>query len=142
MEPLSIKAVFKSVGTLRQALVRVKEKTPQELRKGVVYQIPCRDCESVYVGETERTLKKRITEHKYAVKRYDDKNGVAVHAWQMDHSLDWDSARVLVLAPYIGDRKVIEAIHIRQHASTMNLDCGLHISPIWNPLLASFSLHQ
>ena len=70
----------------------MKNKTPHEMKKGEVYQILCKDCDSVYVGEMGRTLQKRITEHKYAVKRFDDKNGVAVHAWKMNHSVDWDSA--------------------------------------------------
>jgi hypothetical protein len=31
------------------------------------------------VGETGRTLKKRIVAHKAAVKKEDNKNGIAVH---------------------------------------------------------------
>ena len=82
-----------------------------------------------------RTLQKRVKEHKYAVQRYDVKNGIAVHAWSKEHRVDWDSARVVALAPYTWERCVTEALHIRQQASTMNLDCGLHISPIRNPIL-------
>ena len=37
----------------------------------VVHQIPCRDCASSYIRETGRTLKKRIAEHKAAVRRGD-----------------------------------------------------------------------
>ena len=36
-------------------------------KKGVVYEVPCKDCPSVYIGETGRTLEKRISEHKTAV---------------------------------------------------------------------------
>ena len=31
--------------------------------KGVVYKIPCHDCEVSYIGETKSTLEKRIQEH-------------------------------------------------------------------------------
>ena len=75
----------------------------------------------MYVGETGRTLQKRVTEHKYAVQRYDVKNGIAVHAWSKEHRVDWDSARVVALAPYTWERCVTEALHICQQASTMNL---------------------
>lgn len=72
--------MFKSLGTLREMLMKVKTSTPEENRTGIVYQIPCQDCEStymyMYIGETGRTLKKRETEHKAAVRRGDDNNGV------------------------------------------------------------------
>ena len=31
------------------------------------------------IGETRRSMKKRLTEHRYAVKTRDPKNGIAVH---------------------------------------------------------------
>ena len=33
------------------------------------------------------------------------------------------------------NRRTLEAIQIRRKDQTMNLDCGLHISPVWNPQL-------
>ena len=63
-----MKPVFKSGITLRQALIRVKSRRPSEVRKGSVYEVPCRECSNVYIGEMERTLKERLKEHKYAVK--------------------------------------------------------------------------
>ena len=61
---VGVKAVFKSRGTLREALMKVKIPRPQLLKKGVVYEVPCMDCSSTYIGETGRTLKKRLVEHK------------------------------------------------------------------------------
>ena len=52
------------------------------------------DCEQVYIGETGRTMQKRVTEHKTAVQKYDKNNGIAVHAWKADHRIDWEAARV------------------------------------------------
>ena len=52
---LNVKICFKSHNTLREL--------------GVVYEIPCQDCEKVYIGETGRSLQKRMTEHKAAVRR-------------------------------------------------------------------------
>ena len=67
-----VKAVFKPYRMMRQILMKVKNPVPAE-KKGVVYIIPCQDCTKVYVGETGRTLKKRMSEHKQAVKRFDEK---------------------------------------------------------------------
>ena len=54
---IGVKAVFKSRGTLHKALMKVKNPRPQLLKKGVVYEVPCMDCSSSYIGETERSLK-------------------------------------------------------------------------------------
>ena len=50
---------------------------PEEKKKEVVYQVPCKDCCKVYIGETKRTLKIKISEHKQAVKKGDEKNEIA-----------------------------------------------------------------
>ena len=85
---LEIKTTFKSQGTLREALVHTKQPQSALKKKGVVYQVPCADCDSVYIGETGRTLEKRLSEHRGAVKRNDLKNGIAVHAWKTQHRVD------------------------------------------------------
>ena len=33
-------------------------------RPGVIYQIPCRDCTGIYIGEIGRAYKTRLAEHK------------------------------------------------------------------------------
>ena len=89
---LGIKTVFKSQGTLHQTLTRVKTPRP-EMKKNMIYEIPCKDCNMSYIGETGRSLQKRMTEHKAAVRRGDQKNGVAVHVQKYDHRVDWEAAR-------------------------------------------------
>ena len=79
---IGVKTIFKSSGTLRQALVHVKNPRPQSIKKDVVYEVPCLDCEKVYIGETGRNL------HRAAVRRGDRNNGVAVRAWDHDHRVD------------------------------------------------------
>ena len=90
--PLGVKAIFKPQSTLKQQLVRVKQKMPEEKRKEVVYQVPCKDCPKVYIGETKRTLKIRISEHKQAVRRRDE-NGITLHVHTTNHNISWKGAR-------------------------------------------------
>ena len=116
-------------------LMKVKKKVSDEKKKGVVYEIPCRDCEHVYVGETKRTLKRRIVEHKQAVKKFDEKNGVAVHANTHDHHINWEEAKVVTVEQSFWRRRVQEAIRIRTQDNSMNLDCGLSLSRLWDPVL-------
>ena len=80
------------------------------MKKGVVYKVPCLDCDRSYIGETGRNLK-RLVEHKAAMKRCDTKNGIAVHAWEQQHRVNWDEASVLAREPRYW-RRVLEAIEI------------------------------
>ena len=92
---------------------------------------PCKECHQTYIGETKRTLKVRLGEHKQAVKRGDPKNGIAVHAHESNHMIDWDGVRVKRsgMTGY-WQRKTTEAIHIKLSGKTMNLDGGLQLSTV------------
>lgn len=91
---LGIRAVFKSQNTLRQTLMRAKERRPEEAKRGVVYEVPYAGCSHVYIGETGRSLNDRLKEHRYAVKTGNMNNGIAAHAWNNKHHVDWDAAKV------------------------------------------------
>ena len=127
---------------LKQLFVKVKQKMPKE-KKEVVYQVPCKDCRKVYIGEAKRrSLKVRISEHKQAVKKGDEKNGIAVHAHTTNHNIDWEGAWVHGTARGFWERRTVEAIQIRAEPHTMNLDCGPHLSPAWYPIVSSSTRHH
>ena len=44
-----------------------------EEKRGLVYQISCRDCNAIYIGETGRSIKTLKREHTNAVKDFDPK---------------------------------------------------------------------
>ena len=60
--PLGVQVICKSRNNLRQSLMKVKSTRPDELKKGVVYEVPCADCECVYIGEIGRSLEMRLKE--------------------------------------------------------------------------------
>ena len=132
---MGVRVIFKSGNTLRESLMRVKNPRPAELKKGSVYEVPCGSCNKVYIGETGRSLKERLKEHKYAVKTGNMRNGIAAHARKTQHPVDWTSARITASEQNLKKRKVLEAIHIREQPNNTNLDCGLVLNPIWRPLL-------
>ena len=88
-DALGINTSLNPVKTLRQTLMKVKTHAPEDKRRGVVYEVPCKDCSKTYVGETKRMLKDRLGARKQAVKRGDLKNGIAVHAHDTQHEMDW-----------------------------------------------------
>ena len=89
----------------------------------------------LYIGETKRSMKRRMTENRYTVKMMDVQNGTAVHVQRHQHSINWESARVRATAKGYWDRRTLEAIQTRKEPHSMNLDCGLHLSPVWNPII-------
>ena len=50
-------------------LTKVKKQTPQEKQTGIVYEVSCKDCDKVYIGETKRTMKVWLSEHRQAVRK-------------------------------------------------------------------------
>ena len=130
---VGVHPVFQQRRTLRSLLTRVKG--PQKhVDKGVVYQIPCAQCDEVYVGETGRPLKTRITEHKRAVSTGDVRNANAVHCMKTNHSMDWNAAGVVDRASRWRERRIKESVHIRKR-KTFNMDSGFPLSPVWNSLI-------
>ena len=56
-------------GLVKDMLMKVKEKVLIKKKRDVIYKVPCQDCDMQYIGETKRTMKKRLTEHRYAVRK-------------------------------------------------------------------------
>ena len=94
------------------------------------------DCDGVYTGESKRTLNVPLTEHRRAVVRSDVNNEIAVHVAKNEHRIDWENARVVKSVRRYWERWATEAIRIRGcKKRSMNLDNGLHLPAIWNPIL-------
>jgi len=135
-----IKTLFKTPLTLHHQLMWVKDTDPLGKRAGVVYQLPCGECESSYIGETKRPLETRLREHKAAIKRGEVlMSAVAEHAWTNQHQPLWGSARVLDIAANKTILLIKEAMHIHMakssSSSLMNRDRGIPIADCWKPIL-------
>ena len=52
--------------TIRHILPSLKGPYTSEDKSCVVYQIPCSDCDYVYIGQTKRGLKSRLADHRRA----------------------------------------------------------------------------
>ena len=72
--------------SLQSSKDTLKTRIPEERKRGVVYKSRARN-----VGESKRTLKVRLGEHKQAVKRGNPRNGIAVHAHETQHEIDWNA---------------------------------------------------
>ena len=65
------------------------------------------------------------------MKTWDRKNGVAVHAWNEGHRVNWEGVEVLECEQNYRKRRTLEAIWIKKTKKS-NLDCGMMLNQIWS----------
>ena len=126
--------------TIRDILVKPKDRTPQELQCGVIYKIPCADCDATYIGETGRQLKTRIGEHRKSVRLEGLSSAVGEHQMDTGHDIAWNDVSVLGTESRDYPRKVREAIEIRSQHPSLNRDQGLELPALYNRVLSTRSL--
>ena len=61
---LDIKVVLKPYNTIANYVPSPNNLVKEEL-SGLIYQVPCAKCNLIYIGQTKRSLKSRLTEHKH-----------------------------------------------------------------------------
>ena len=131
---LNIRTCFKPHKTLRELLVHPKDFIQDNQKKGVVYSIPCEDCDSVYVGQTGRTLEHRMKEHKRALCLLDDNiSAVAEHSIKQEHRINWENAKVVARRNLTHQRCFLESWFISQKP-IMNRDDGA-LPRVYNSLI-------
>jgi len=72
-------------------------------QQGVVYSIPCCDCDKRYIGGTTRSLETRQKKRKADVKN---------KRFDLNHRMDWDNSKVLDFES--------KSFHINSERDTMN----------------------
>ena len=81
----NVKVIFTRGRTIGDLICNNKPKIPRERWKNKVYQIPCKDCEKIYIGETSQWFDERESQHKRAVSNKDTTNGIAQHVYETSH---------------------------------------------------------
>ena len=116
--------------SLRSQLVAPKDKTNALDKSNVVYHIKCQDCSSHYIGETERTLGKRVKEH------HRESSPVGLHLKEKEHSFSTSQIKVLETENNWFRRGVKEAISIHTLDPDLNRDKGRYfLPPVYGSLI-------
>jgi len=91
-----VKTCVKPYKTLRDSLSKPKDPIEKQQQTGVVYSIPCNECDTVYIGETKRALRTRQKEHQAAVRlNQPEKSALANHALSSGHNINWLETSIL-----------------------------------------------
>ena len=107
---------------------------------GVIYKVNCQDdCDKIYIGETGRTLEKRIKEHQADSKKLPSENmsGLSKHAIEVGHQPKWKEVNIICKENNIVKRKWKEAAFIlRNKDYLLNKKEEIkNLSSIWEPII-------
>ena len=149
-----VATAFKPHKTLRNYLVKPKDKRDVLHTAECVYEIPCLNCDKSYIGETARIFDKRLNEHKgeaekasakpftraqrmASVTGEQNKSALTDHVAEENHAIGWKSAKIRDREPNKRKRLIKESIWIRKKGGqTLNRDLGNYFLPnIYDQLL-------
>lgn len=123
LKKFQINVVFKNNCTIRNIMIK---NSPIDIA-GCVYQIPCKDCNKIYIGETGKDLDARIKQHKYSIRTGQQSNAIFVHISENNHPVDWDNSKVIVKCKDRDERNIIESSFIKYHEKKVfNVSSGLY----------------
>lgn len=83
-----------------------------------MYEIPCNDCTSTYVGETMQWLQSRLAQHRSDVKLKRKSTALCDHTTEKGHSFDFDKTKIVCFEENEQKRKMREAIEIVKRGNT------------------------
>ena len=137
LNEVGVKVTMKSHLTIGKLLPSLKDPLDNSEKSCLAYQVPCRDCSFVHIGQTKRDLKSRLDEHKRAIKiqRSDLLALDQKHFSTMDHIISWTEAKILELETDYRKRLSFESRHINAKALVMNRNDGSSFSAVYLDLL-------
>ena len=124
-----IRTHFRGNRTLKQILVKPKDKDPEDKKSGVIYCYHCSaiDCGEEYIGETTRTLGERYQEHLRGALFYTGAQPTK------GHQTTQDNFGIIGREGQDFTRLIKESIFIRVNNPTLNRNIGkFQLSHIWD----------
>lgn len=113
---------FTGINKLSRYIKGQKDKLPTCMRSNVIYKINCLNCTASYVGQTGRTLKDRISEHRNHINRNTPQSSVITeHRREFLHKFDWDHVEIMYQEAHLNKRLISEMIYIKKQTRGLNL---------------------
>lgn len=129
---------FHTLHNTGKTLINTKTPIPEDEKCGI-YKLKCDDCNTVYIGQTGRSLKQRTTEHLRAQKTQDHSSNFADHLLECGHNF---TGKATLLHQHHKSHKlnILETLEITRHNThnTNVIICNSQIptpSPLLNQIL-------
>ena len=143
---VGVEVTLKPYFTLSPVFRIPKDVICDEKKCGLVYEIPCRDCDAVYVGETGRSLSTRKKEHVKAVKEMNlQKSALCQHIATCDYFIAWNDTYNLKIEPHYRKHHIAKSFLINRRAKVVNVlnrNDRLVLPSIYSMLLTLECIHE
>ena len=123
------RVVNKATNTIRSQLIHNRPPANEDPTQSPgVYKIPCKNCDSVYFGQTGRSFKERIKEHLSDYRHKRTKNACYFHNLKTGHEIDFSNWKIIHPSNNQSERLVVESTLINSLSnfnkcnSTLNID--------------------
>ena len=120
LKKLNISTAFNFKSNLKSYLI----KNSPNNTNNVIYNIPCSNCDSFYLGQTSKKLEDRLYQHRSDISKGNTKNGLAVHWLDTSHQINLKEPATVMKVNDFTKRNLCESFLI---SKTMNLN--LNLSP-------------
>ena len=123
LKPHNLTVVNSNKNSLGNFHSSLKASTPKDKLSNVVYEIPCKDCADVYIGQTSQYVHKRMDGHRF------NKNEVTAlkqHIKEKNHSFDYDNVKILCREEKLQVRLNLEGICILKENNAVNSRAEFH----------------
>lgn len=117
---IDIKVAKRNTKTVSNLFTKLKDPIPTWDKSNVVYKIPCADCTQVYIGQTSRNLKSRITSHKSDIRLEKNTCALAEHSITTKHTPNYEEVTTLDCHSSTIKRSFLEMTRIAQEPDCMN----------------------
>jgi hypothetical protein len=126
LKPFGLNVAHKPSRTIGLTLSNIKDEIQPLDRSGVIYSIPCVNCDKSYVGETGKKLNSRLHEHFLAVRRADEKSQIWNHCSQYGHEFIFKNAKILLNSNFKKERLILEAFFSSELTINRHIDLDAH----------------
>lgn len=126
-----VNIAYRTKNNLGRYIKNNKDRNNKENNSGV-YKLNCGTCNKIYIGQSGRTFKKRILEHKNSFKNRKDDSTYANHLLEENHMFD-DNFDILHIENKGKKLDLLEALEINKYKNSgflLNEQTDINSSPL------------
>ena len=144
LKAFNIKVCTKPIKTIKNILLTMKDFIDFNQQTGAIYQISCKNCSGIYIGETGHSFKTRWFEHKQDLNlrnlaKIDDNNinkktALVKHVVNFQYNIDFENSSILAFELDFFGCCFLESFFINNKITTVNDKENCFYNEIYNEL--------